>query len=401
MSTKLLIFLERYVGTFLITILGIYNRVFNLFSSSSRHTTQKLLFIKFIEQGALVLHYSAFKEAEVKYGRENIYICTFTESREIVKLLGIFKDENIITLNISSAFSFLADFVKSVNKIRRAGIDTTIDLEFLSKFPKIYAYLSGAKTRVGYQPYDGNNDVVGRLLTHKLNYSPYNHVKSSSLALLRALELPAGSLPAFPSGSFNELSHQLQLSFSGNDIVHVKQKFHFLNTDRKIIVINPGFNDLLPLRKWPEDYYRQLVQKFLAGTDCLVVITGRDDEKAKAEAFVNGFNNERVVNIAGQTTLYELLCIYSVSHLLIVSDSGAGHFATMTPIRSIVLFGPETPALYGPIGKNVNLVYKGLYCSPCFNVYNNRISPCANNVCMKEILPNEVFQLANNIIDNL
>ena len=57
----------------------------------------------------------------------------------------------------------------------------------------------------------------------------------------------------------------------------------------------------------------------------------------------------------------------------------------MTEIDTIVLFGPETPALYGPLGKNSHVLWSGLACSPCINPFNHRISPCVDNVCMQSI----------------
>lgn len=51
---------------------------------------------------------------------------------------------------------------------------------------------------------------------------------------------------------------------------------------------------------------------------------------------------------------------------------------------SVVLFGPETPRLFGPLGA-AHVVYQDLACSPCVNVFNHRFSPRDNNVCMTSI----------------
>jgi len=54
-----------------------------------------------------------------------------------------------------------------------------------------------------------------------------------------------------------------------------------------------------------------------------------------------------VVHGRGQA---EEMCIrdsYNISAVLVTNDSGPAHFSAITPIRSIVLFGPETPRLYG------------------------------------------------------
>ena len=96
--------------------------------------------------------------------------------------------------------------------------------------------------------------------------------------------------------------------------------------------------------------------------------------------------------MAGQTSLRELLTLYSVADVLVTNDSGPGHFSALTPIRAIVLFGPETPRLFGPLTPASTVIWKELACSPCVSVFNHRLSPCRNNVCMQTITVDEVFE---------
>ena len=81
-----------------------------------------------------------------------------------------------------------------------------------------------------------------------------------------------------------------------------------------------------------------------------------------------------------------------MADVLVTNDSGPGHFSSMTDITSIVLFGPETPDVFGPLGPHTHVVRSNLACSPCVNVYNHRFSPCTNNVCMQQIEVDEVYQ---------
>jgi ADP-heptose:LPS heptosyltransferase len=64
----------------------------------------------------------------------------------------------------------------------------------------------------------------------------------------------------------------------------------------------------------------------------------------------------------------------------------------MTDIHSIVLYGLETPALFGAIGGRSHIIHTGLACSPCVNAFNHRFSPCKNNLCMQSISVEEVYQ---------
>ena len=66
--------------------------------------------------------------------------------------------------------------------------------------------------------------------------------------------------------------------------------------------------------------------------------------------------------------------------------------AALTPVHAIVLFGPETPRLFGPLSSSSTVIWKELACSPCVSVFNHRLSPCRNNVCMQSITVDEVFE---------
>jgi ADP-heptose:LPS heptosyltransferase len=95
--------------------------------------------------------------------------------------------------------------------------------------------------------------------------------------------------------------------------------------------------------------------------------------------------------LAGRTTLREVLVLYGLAGVLVTNDSGPGHFASHTSIESVVLFGPGAPSQFGPIGGRSHVLWAGLACSPCANVYTHRFSTCTNNVCMQAIGVDEVY----------
>jgi ADP-heptose:LPS heptosyltransferase len=93
------------------------------------------------------------------------------------------------------------------------------------------------------------------------------------------------------------------------------------------------------------------------------------------------------------------MVLYSLSDLLVTNDSGPAHFAALTPIDVITLFGPETPRLFGASTTRSIPIWLGLACSPCVNAYNNRQSPCRNNICMQGISVDQVFHEAVQVLE--
>jgi ADP-heptose:LPS heptosyltransferase len=125
-----------------------------------------------------------------------------------------------------------------------------------------------------------------------------------------------------------------------------------------------------------------------------LALTGAPDEAEAAKAIAKQISPD-VLTLAGETTLRELFVVYTMADVLVTNDSGPGHFSSMTDVTSIVLFGPETPAVFGPLGPNSKIVRTNLACSPCVNAFNHRFSPCNNNVCMQEIDLEEVYRLVD------
>ena len=79
--------------------------------------------------------------------------------------------------------------------------------------------------------------------------------------------------------------------------------------------------------------------------------------------------------------------------LMVTNDTGPRHIAAALGVPTVSLFGPETPALYGPVGDNHLVFYSGHWCSPCLSVYNAKIAMChGENECMRRITLDEVVQ---------
>ena len=110
------------------------------------------------------------------------------------------------------------------------------------------------------------------------------------------------------------------------------------------------------------------------------------------EELVRQLGSPRAFCLAGRTSLRQLLIVYGFADVLVTNDSGPAHFATLTSVDVVVLFGPETPLLFGAPSPRNHALWAGIACSPCVNAYNNRQTACRNNVCMQMITVNLVFE---------
>ncbi|MDI6827044.1 MAG: glycosyltransferase family 9 protein [Armatimonadota bacterium] len=349
--------------------------------------------------------YPAIKRAIELVGEENVYFWVFEENRPVLDLIDIIPPENIFTVRTNNILSFLFDILRTLYRIRRVGIDSTIDMEFFTRAPAILSYLTGASRRVGMHRFTSETPYRGNLMTHRIQYNPYQHTAITYYLLVEALTRDESETPMIKSVPMGiDLSPPV---FNATEDERIKMqdtldKIAGRNVEPPIVLLNPNSSDLIPIRRWPTEYFVDLGKRILAEyPEVTLVITGSPNEQNSALELIRKIGSNMVINMAGKTTLRELLVLYSIADILVTNDSGPVHFASLTDIKSICLFGPETPILYGPLGNRAHIVSAGLACSPCVNVYNHRFSPCQDNLCMKEITVEKVYAIVSKLISEV
>jgi ADP-heptose:LPS heptosyltransferase len=296
-----------------------------------------------------------------------------------------------------------ADVVAFVRFCRDERIDTVIDLELFSRISSILSLLSGATTRVGFHNYDGEGLYRGEHLTHRVQYNPYLHMSQNFLALIEALEVDPDAIP-LPKRFIPVPPPPLQVPTNGDAFAYVRGQLEAcypLGPAHRLVVVNHDAGSLLPIRTWPTEYFAELVRRLLASDGRIVVVLmGIAEAEESARAIVERVGDPRCIDFVGRTrSLTDVLQLFHQSELLITNDSGPAHFASLTPIKSITLFGPETPVLYGPLGPDAVHLFANLACSPCLSALNHRSSPCRDNQCLKQISVDEVLAHALRLLE--
>jgi ADP-heptose:LPS heptosyltransferase len=390
--------LDALVGSALCGLLTLHRRLVENAADrqASRAPSRRILFLKLIEQGATVLAHDAVRRATARVGRGNVFFCVFAENREIVDVMDLVPAENVFVIRSAPLGVFAADALQAIRAVRSAGIDTVIDMEFFSRAPALLAYLMGARRRVGLHRFNEEAPYRGDLMTHRVMYNPYLHTARAYRLLVDALDADPDDLPLAKMPVDEPLLPLPRLSPGPVE----RQRAQTLldeaagrSVERPIVLLNPNCRDALPLRRWPTERFVDLGRRILADHPAVtLVVTGAPSERAAADAVCRGIGSSRVVNLAGRTTLRDVLSLYNLADVLVTNDSGPGHFASLTSIASIVMFGPGAPSQFGPIGGRHQVLWAGLACSPCANVYNHRLSSCTNNVCMQAITVDEVHR---------
>ena len=173
---------------------------FRIDRDTGPRAVQRILFIKFAEQGSTVLAYPAIRRATEMVGRENVYFIVFEDNRFILDVMKIIPEENVITISMKSPFALALGALRAIFRARKFDIDAAIDMEFLTRFSAMLTFLSGAKSRVGFHTFFGDGPYRGDLMTHRLLYNPHIHTSQMFEAMVEALTRdPARCQPSISS----------------------------------------------------------------------------------------------------------------------------------------------------------------------------------------------------------
>lgn len=154
---------------------------------------------------------------------------------------------------------------------------------------------------------------------------------------------------------------------------------------KKLIGINPGAA-YGSAKCWPPERFRALAMRLLLETDAYLVFFG-DLSTAQLVKEISQGLPEKVIDLAGVTTLRELACLIKDCTVLVTNDSGPMHIAAAFQTPLVALFGSTDDQATGPYGQAENVINKRVSCAPCFK----RVCPIDFR-CMKEIGVNEVAE---------
>jgi len=401
MNVKLLQRSDRWVGIPLCLFLTAFRAFSGRKQPDYSRPPRSLLVVKLAEQGSTVLAYQALRRAGEIVGPENVYFIAFEDNRFILDILNFIPEQNVVTVSVKSLSAFLGSMISAIRRLRRLKLDAAVDMEFFSRGSAALAFLSGAKRRVGFHAFFSAGPYRGNLMTHRLLYNPHLHTSQSFLMLVEAVLANPSILPTLEMFPATAAVEPPQFVPGDAELARVKELLrHETGGHPPLILLNANSSDLLPLRRWPAERHVELARGLLEKyPEMFVAFVGAPDEAPATTELVRRVASTRCVSLAGRTTLRELLVLYTLAELLVTNDSGPAHFATLTPIHVVTLFGPETPELFAARTPRNTVLWANLLCSPCVNAYNNRQSPCRNNLCMQSITVDQTLAAAGRVYE--
>ncbi len=397
--------IDHYAGVPLTFLGTLIKKTVDFFLPPKELRAKNVLLIELSEMGSAIIVDPAMRRLASKIEGE-LFFVIFSKNKVSLQLLGTVKEENIYTIDESSLFALARSTLGFYKWCREKEIDSVIDLELFSRFTAILTLLSGAINRVGFHAFHNEGLYRGDFLTHKVAYNAHQHIAKNFIALVDALLSETKELPYLKRIIGDDEIRIAKAIISDEEKAAVLSTISgiyagFDKEKNPVILVNSNASDLLPQRRWNRENYAEVIKKILAyNADAIVLLTGAPNEKAGAQLLCDYVSDARCINFAGAVKFLQLPALYSVSAFMLTNDSGPAHFASITDMHTFVIFGPETPALYGSLGPTTP-IYAGMSCSPCVSASNHRKTPCSDNLCIQVITPEWVFNTMKTKLDAL
>lgn len=386
--------IDYLAGVPLAFLLTLVFRAVGLFTPRRQVKPRNVLFIELSEMGSAILVDPALRK--MRDAGTELHFAIFKKNAPSLRLLDTVPEENVFTIREDGLAPLAMDTLRFLLWCRRRKIDTVIDLELFSRYTALLTGLSGAPNRIGFHAFHNEGLYRGELLTRRVAYNPHMHIAKNFVALVNAALAKNEERPFSKTLIEDGEIRLARAQVSETDKERVREKVRALYPDyapqrHRVVLINPNASDLLPQRRWMPDFFVEVMRRILADhPDVLILITGAPAERDEAEGLKGRVGSDRCVNFAGQVRFTELPALYSIAATMLTNDSGPGHFSAVTELPTFVIFGPESPHLYGSLG-NSSPIYAGLACSPCVSAANHRKTPCMDNVCVQVITPERVL----------
>ena len=401
MNIDLQRFIDRWAGIPLCAAVSGFDALRRRFkpTPAREQAPRAIVVILLSEMGSLVLANDMFARLKARYPDAPLHALLFRKNREILDLMQVMDPANVHTVDDRSLTVLLSSLYQSIKALRRANVDVAIDCELFSRISSLLSYASGAGVRVGFHRHTQEGLYRGSHINRPVPYNPYQHISAQFLTLARSIDsaaVPKSKLAVVASP--RPPPHvQLDGALVNGIQVRLAQDFPAI-AGKPLVLVYPG-GGILPIRAWPLASYTALCDGLVAD-GCAVAVIGLKEDQALARQLVAnvqasqpGFAASPVIDLTGYTrSISELLALFHVARLLVTNDGGPGQFAALTPIWTLMLFGPETPALYAPLTPKCHSFYSQWPCSPCLTAYNHRTSYCdGDNQCLKVIEPAAVL----------
>jgi heptosyltransferase-2 len=296
---------------------------------------------------------------------------------------GVYEDNDLFDryfyMDLRSALAFLWDILKKFWQFRKERFDLVLNLEPWANFSEVMTYIMTGGARVGFTA-----PIRRSLFNIRVPFREDEHISKSFFRIL------------YPFGVLLPAEFRLVPAYYSEEdkrqALQILQQNGFRDDD-SLIVINVNASSVADARRWSSTNFAALADRIHNGLPKVkLLFIGALSERPRVQEVVDKCKCSPV-NLAGKTSLKQVIAILDLADIFITNDSGPMHLAVSLNTPTIALFGPESPMRYGPLGDKHLAIYKNHDCSPCITFAQAKKVKCRQNLkCIEDITVDEVLE---------
>jgi lipopolysaccharide heptosyltransferase II len=269
-------------------------------------------------------------------------------------------------------------FFALVRQLRASRFDVCLALH--GKFACVLAWLSRSRETYGYRV-----EGYPLLLTRRLPGGRYRVRQHEVLYNLKLAEAAGASV----DWSAVKGPHLLVPAAEQRRTRHLLAEFE-IRPEQLLVVIHPGAANG-SAKRWLPGHWSELANRLQRELGAAIILTGTASDGDIVQEVAVGCAVRPLI-LAGQTSIPQLGALLKRADLVLSSDSGPAHMAAALGVPQVTLFGPTDPVVYAPFGPKAVVLRRDLPCSPCYDATATAECRFGHVNCMRELLPDEVFQ---------
>ena len=268
---------------------------------------------------------------------------------------------------------------RKARELRRGGYDAALLLQNAID-AALLAFLAGIPERMGYAT-DGRRLLLSRPVPVTEEILSLHHAEYY-LRLLQELGVPR---PHFP---------RLSLRVTEDELASMRSRLAALGVPegRRIVGINPGAT-YGSAKRWFPDRFAQVADTLSEEWDAAVILMGSVPE-APLSSEIEAAMGRKALNLAGRTTVRELMALLASCSFLVTNDSGPMHIGAAFGIPLVAIFGPTDWRKTSPWTDKARVVRVDVDCSPCHLRECNRGHECMVGVTAEMVVQAARKQMA-------
>lgn len=287
----------------------------------------------------------------------------------------------------------LVGLLKFVVALRRKRFDLAIVMHPGGLRSALWAFASGARIRIGFDiPLLRGLGIF--LYTHLLKPNDKLHDVEQNMKILDVLGM-----------DYNNVAKDMTITIPESLKKPVNEYLVRLgiNDQDKLIGFHPGSTPSQKWKRWPAQYFGELINIISSEWETSVLIFGDHKEEDLINDIITIVDESvKAVSITDKR-LEECVALISLCKAFIGNDSGLTHIAAANQVQTFCIAGPTDIKKTGPYGPHSYSVQSNLECLFCYNFNTLRFKCWQNSAykCLNELYPEEVFRQIRPVLSQL